>query len=123
MLSLSDTCPLAIVALLLNFFLMQTSVSDGPDRLRSVSWTSDKFPPPGLGLARVSHQDQLPPSVSPGYREVVTGVVPLPDTSRPPPPCPPAAPSPLQLSQSPREPQAAPLTFDNARINANRKNR
>ena len=32
------------------------SESDPSDRLRSVSWTSDKFPPPGLGLARVSHQ-------------------------------------------------------------------
>ena len=34
----------------------QVSESDSLDRLRSVSWTSDKFPPPGLGLARVSHQ-------------------------------------------------------------------
>ena len=80
------------------------SKSETSDRLRSVSWTSDKFPPPGLGLARVAHQvgkpwllygifhlfagspsisylsyqqDQLPPSISPGFRDVVSGVVPL----------------------------------------------
>jgi len=53
------------------------------DRLRSVSYSSDKFPPPSLNLARVSHQDQLP--LSPSYS--MTGVVPLPnvDMSVPPP--------------------------------------
>ena len=39
--------------------LLQASENDSSDRLRSVSWTSDKFPPPGLGLARVSHQVDL----------------------------------------------------------------
>ena len=54
-------------------------------RLRSVSNSSDKFPPASLNRARVTHQDQLP--VSPSYTGV-TGVVPLPanvDTSVPPP--------------------------------------
>ena len=46
---------LGVIESLLNFN-MQVSESDPLDRLRSVSWTSDKFPPPGLGLARVSHQ-------------------------------------------------------------------
>jgi len=59
---------------------------DVDDRLRSVSYSSDKFPPPSLNLARVSHQDQLP--LSPSYT-TMSGVVPLPanvDTSIPPPP-------------------------------------
>ena len=41
------------------------------DRLRSVSNSSDKFPPASLNLARVSHQDQLP--LSPSYS--MSGVV------------------------------------------------
>ena len=97
--------------------------SEAADRLRSVSWTSDKFPPPGLGLARVSHQDQLPPSVSPGYRDV-SGVVPLPqhcDTSVPPPP----HPAPPPLAPEPTSPLAdlPTLTFDSARMSARRKDR
>merc|ERR1719154_1074442 len=75
------------------------SLSEAPDRLRSVSYSSDKFPPPSLNLARVSHQDQLP--LSPSYT-AMSGVVPLPsnvDTSVPPPslPTPPPSVSP-QLS-------------------------
>jgi len=62
------------------------SDGDVDDRLRSVSHSSDKFPPASLNLARVSHQDQLP--LSPSYT-TMSGVVPLPanvDTSVPPPP-------------------------------------
>jgi len=75
------------------------SLGEAPDRLRSVSYSSDKFPPASLNLARVSHQDQLP--LSPSYT-VMSGVVPLPsnvDTSVPPPslPTPPLSVSP-QLS-------------------------
>jgi len=70
--------------------------NDGDDdRLRSVSYSSDKFPPASLNLARVSHQDQLP--LSPSYT-TMSGVVPLPanvDTSVPPPPL---ATPPLSLS-------------------------
>ena len=61
-------------------------------RLRSVSNSSDKFPPASLNRARVTHQDQLPVSPGPG----VTGVVPLPvcvDTSVPPPSLPTPSPS------------------------------
>ena len=97
--------------------------SEAADRLRSVSWTSDKFPPAGLGLARVSHQDQLPPSVSPGYRDV-SGVVPLPqhcDTSVPPPPHP-APPPPAPEPTSPLA-DLPTLTFDSARMSARRKDR
>ena len=71
-------------------------------RLRSVSNSSDKFPPPSLSRARVTHQDQLP--VSPSYTGPgVTGVVPLPanvDTSVPPPslPTPPPSLSPPPVS-------------------------
>jgi len=70
------------------------SLSEAPDRLRSVSYSSDndKFPPASLNLARVSHQDQLP--LSPSY--TMTGVVPLPanvDTSVPPPSLPTPPPS------------------------------
>eukprot|EP00092_Neocalanus_flemingeri_P027552 GFUD01029892.1.p1 GENE.GFUD01029892.1~~GFUD01029892.1.p1 ORF type:complete len:278 (-),score=57.42 GFUD01029892.1:161-994(-) len=73
------------------------------DRLRSVSYSSDKFPPASLNLARVSHQDQLP--LSPTYS--MSGVVPLPanvDTSVPPPslPTPPPSVSP-------------PLSFNSAK--------
>merc|ERR1712179_844748 len=51
------------------------SISDEVnERVRSVSYSSDKFPPASLNLARVSHQDQLP--VSPSY--TMSGVVPLP---------------------------------------------
>jgi len=69
------------------------------ERLRSVSYSSDKFPPASLNLARVSHQDQLP--VSPSY--TMSGVVPLPanvDTSVPPPslPTPPPSLSPPPIS-------------------------
>lgn len=69
------------------------------DRLRSVSNSSDKFPPASLNLARVSHQDQLP--LSPSYS--MSGVVPLPanvDTSIPPPslPTPPPSLSPPPIS-------------------------
>jgi len=68
------------------------SLSEAPDRLRSVSNSSDKFPPASLNLARVSHQDQLP--LSPSY--TTAGVVPLPanvDTSVPPPSLPTLPPS------------------------------
>jgi len=61
-------------------------------RLRSVSNSSDHFPPAILNRARVTHQDQLPVSPGPG----VTGVVPLPvcvDTSVPPPSLPTPSPS------------------------------
>ena len=69
------------------------------ERLRSVSYSSDKFPPASLNLARVSHQDQLP--LSPSY--TMSGVVPLPanvDTSVPPPslPTPPPSLSPPPVS-------------------------
>jgi len=69
------------------------------ERLRSVSYSSDKFPPASLNLARVSHQDQLP--LSPSY--TMSGVVPLPanvDTSVPPPciPTPPPSLSPPPIS-------------------------
>jgi len=75
------------------------SVSEANDRLRSVSYSSDKFPPASLNLARVSHQDQLP--LSPTY--TMSGVVPLPanvDTSVPPPslPTPPPSLSPPAVS-------------------------
>merc|ERR1719334_809324 len=113
----------------------RTDSRDSSERLRSVSWTEDKFPPPALAMARISHQDQLPASVSPGYRDL-SGVVPLPshvDTSVPPPPRPTVPPS---ASIQPHPPvvssyQASlqsckenlPLTFDNARMSASRKNR
>lgn len=67
-------------------------------RLRSVSNSSDKFPPASLNRARVTHQDQLPVSPGPG----VTGVVPLPacvDTSVPPPALP-TPPPPASQSSS-----------------------
>jgi len=75
------------------------SLSEVNDRLRSVSYSSDKFPPASLNLARVSHQDQLP--LSPSY--TMSGVVPLPanvDTSVPPPslPTPPPSLSPPAIS-------------------------
>jgi len=74
-------------------------VDEANDRLRSVSNSSDKFPPASLNLARVSHQDQLP--LSPSYS--MSGVVPLPanvDTSVPPPslPTPPPTLSPPPIS-------------------------
>jgi len=72
--------------------MLKESLSEAPDRLRSVSYSSDKFPPASLNLARVSHQDQLP--LSPSY--TMTGVVPLPanvDTSVPPPSLPTPPPS------------------------------
>ena len=79
--------------------------------MRSVSYSSDKFPPPSLNLARVSHQDQLP--VTPSY--LMTGVVPLPsdvDTSVPPPALPTPPPS-----------LSSPLTFSMAKQNAWRSQR
>jgi len=76
------------------------SVADDSERLRSVSCTSDKFPPASLNLARVTHQDQLP--LSPSY--TMSGVVPLPsvDTSVPPPSLPtsPVSMSPASASVS-----------------------
>ena len=64
-----------------------------PDRLRSVSNSSDKFPPPSLNRARVNHQDQLP-LMSPSYSAMaMTGVRPLVDTSVPPPSLPTPPPS------------------------------
>merc|ERR1719508_606889 len=68
------------------------STSDASDRLRSVSYSSDKFPPSSLNRARMNHQDQLP--LSPCY--TMSGVVPLPanvDTSVPPPSLPTPPPS------------------------------
>ena len=85
-----------------------------PDRLRSVSNSSDKFPPPSLNRARVNHQDQLP-MLSPSY-SCMAGVRPLvnklPDTSVPPPslPTPPPTLSP-------------PVSFNLAKKNALRSNR
>lgn len=66
------------------FLVFQDPSLSEDTRLRSVSNSSDKFPPASLNRARVTHQDQLPVSPGPG----VTGVVPLPacvDTSVPPP--------------------------------------
>ena len=62
-----------------------------------MSYSSDKFPPSSLNLARVSHQDQLP--LSPSPFKSMSGVVPLlvnVDTSVPPPaiPTPPLSSSP-----------------------------
>merc|ERR1719466_714034 len=68
------------------------STSDANDRLRSVSYSSDKFPPSSLNRARMNHQDQLP--LSPCY--TMSGVVPLPanvDPSVPPPSLPTPPPS------------------------------
>jgi len=78
---------------------VKETVEEVNDRLRSVSNSSDKFPPASLNLARVSHQDQLP--LSPSYS--MSGVVPLPanvDTSIPPPslPTPPPSLSPPPIS-------------------------
>merc|ERR1719334_1467069 len=78
---------------------VKENVDEIKDRLRSVSNSSDKFPPASLNLARVSHQDQLP--LSPSYS--MSGVVPLPanvDTSIPPPslPTPPPSLSPPPVS-------------------------
>merc|ERR1712142_923039 len=78
---------------------LKNTVDEIKDRLRSVSNSSDKFPPASLNLARVSHQDQLP--LSPSYS--MSGVVPLPanvDTSIPPPslPTPPPTLSPPPIS-------------------------
>jgi len=90
------------------------SYGDVPDRLRSVSNSSDKFPPPSLSRARVNHQDQLP-LLSPSY-SCMAGVRPLvnklPDTSVPPPslPTPPPTLSP-------------PVSFNLAKKNALRSNR
>merc|ERR1719508_239925 len=87
------------------------STSDASDRLRSVSYSSDKFPPASLNRARMNHQDQLP--LSPGY--TISGVVPLPanvDTSVPPP----SLPTPLP-SVSP------PLSFNMAKKRAWRTQR
>lgn len=69
-----------------NDVIIKGTVVDASDRLRSVSYSSDKFPPASLNLARVSHQNQLP--LSPAYT-IMSGVVPLPanvDMSVPPPP-------------------------------------
>merc|ERR1719228_77664 len=82
------------------------------DRLRSVSYSSDKFPPASLNLARVSHQDQLPMSPS----CTMSGVVPLlpsVDNSVPPPSLPTPPPS---LSPP-------PLTFNMAKKRAYRAQR
>jgi len=79
-------------------------------RLRSVSNSSDKFPPASLNRARVTHQDQLP--VSPGVAGVVP-LVPLPaniDTSVPPPSLPTPTP---ELSQH-------EVSFQNAKTKANK---
>merc|ERR1719449_473872 len=78
---------------------VKEKVEEVDERLRSVSNSSDKFPPASLNLARVSHQDQLP--LSPSY--TMSGVVPLPanvDTSVPPPslPTPPPSVSPPPVS-------------------------
>ena len=94
--------------------IIQESFGDVPDRLRSVSNSSDKFPPPSLNRARVNHQDQLP-VLSPSY-SCMAGVRPLvdklPDTSVPPPslPTPPPTLSP-------------PVSFNLAKKNALRSNR
>ena len=79
-------------------------------RLRSVSNSSDKFPPASLNRARVTHQDQLP--VSPGVAGVVP-LVPLPaniDTSVPPPSLPTPTP---ELSQH-------EVSFQNTKTKANK---
>ena len=94
---------------------------DETDRLRSVSYSSDKFPPASLALARVNHQDQLPLSISPGY--TMAGVVPLitVDTSIPPPPHPSVVPSAPPSPHLPTPPNSPVLTFDNARERTYRK--
>ena len=93
---------------------VQDSTGDGPDRLRSVSNSSDKFPPPSLNRARVNHQDQLP-LLSPSYSSMV-GVKPLVDklldTSVPPPSLPTPPPS-----------MSPPVTFNMAKKKAWMSNR
>ena len=83
-----------------------------PDRLRSVSNSSDKFPPSSLNRARVSHQDQLP-LMSPSYSAMV-GVRPLHgvDTSVPPPSLPTPPPS-----------MSPPVSFNIAKKKAFRSSR
>jgi poly(A) polymerase len=72
------------------------SCSDTEDRLRSVSYTSDKFPPVSLTRARLTHQEKGP--MSPMWP---VGLIPLTDTSVPPPTAPNTTHPPPTTTQQP----------------------
>ena len=80
------------------FDLFQDSCSDAEDkdRLRSVSNSSDKFPPSSLTRARVTHQEKEPISpmwgMIPLSERPVVPLSPLADTSVPPPSVAPSVP-------------------------------